>query len=173
MIFQRDVSQSSINQGRGPWHKGTATWREALVSWEVWNPPSMHPSQVCQEMAPVLSDALGAAGTTAPAGPPGVNLVMLNIDNSRWTQERRQYHVRGVPQYQFLDGQGRARGALIGKVPQLALTADLEALTAGQEPPFLSAAGDAADLDGVAPGPGVSPLTPPAPGPSPLPRDHA
>ncbi|KAL6776299.1 CCS5 [Auxenochlorella protothecoides x Auxenochlorella symbiontica] len=129
--------------------------------------------KVCQEMAPVLTDAMDSAASTAPTRPPGVNLVMLNIDNSRWTQERRQYHVRGVPQYQFLDGQGRAKGALIGKIPGLALVADLEALKAGEELPFLSAAGDAADLDSVAPSAGVSPLPPAAPAPSALPRDHS
>ena len=65
----------------------------------------------CQGMAPVVNEMHHKYGDT-------INLVMLDIDEPRWTQQMEEFGVTGVPQFTFLDSNQEVVKTLIGRVPE-------------------------------------------------------
>ncbi|MGF1480267.1 MAG: thioredoxin domain-containing protein [Cyanophyceae cyanobacterium] len=64
----------------------------------------------CRSLAPVLSKL--HQETEA------VDIVMLNVDEPRWTQQVKMYQVKGVPHLTFLNSRGEIVETLVGKVPE-------------------------------------------------------
>lgn len=57
-----------------------------------------------------------------------INFVMLNVDDSQWTPQLKEYKVNGVPQFDLLDAQNQVTHHWVGKVPQTVLVESVEAL---------------------------------------------
>lgn len=65
----------------------------------------------CQSMSPIVKEIKNKYDQK-------INFVMINIDNSENNQLIKQYQVTGVPQWNFLDSNGKNIDNLIGKVPK-------------------------------------------------------
>lgn len=70
-----------------------------------------------------------------------LNVVMLNVDNSKWLPEMLHYRVDGIPLFVFLNPQGNAIASAIGQQPRSVMAANLSALVASEPLPYQSAAG--------------------------------
>jgi len=82
--------------------------------------------EVCKSSAPYVFEV-------EKGNKKDVNFVMMNIDNAKWTQEMDDYDVDGIPHLEFLDGENKSKGALIGKFPKEVLEANIGALKTGEE----------------------------------------
>jgi len=64
--------------------------------------------EVCKEMAPKVS-------TLKKEFENDINFVFLNVDNQKWDNYIRQFHVNGIPQVNIFDGKGNLISTFIGK----------------------------------------------------------
>ena len=62
--------------------------------------------EACKEMAPEIIDAKKTFNT--------VDFVLLNVDNSRWSDLIDKYNVNGIPQLNFFDNTGKSKGFSLG-----------------------------------------------------------
>lgn len=65
----------------------------------------------CQALAPALAEVYKDFS-------PGVNLVMLNIDDPQWRSQIQQFHVSGVPHIVLLNGDQSVADSFVGEVPK-------------------------------------------------------
>ena len=63
--------------------------------------------EACKEMAPDMIEAKKQTSNK-------VDVVMLNVDNSRWTDLIDKYDVNGIPKLTFFDEKGEFKGYSIG-----------------------------------------------------------
>ena len=82
--------------------------------------------EVCKSSAPYVFDV-------EKGNKKDINFVMMNIDNTKWTQEMDDYDVDGIPHLEFLDRENKSKGALIGKFPKEVLEANIDALKSGED----------------------------------------
>ncbi|MEA5571491.1 thioredoxin family protein [Calothrix sp. UHCC 0171] len=90
---------------------------------------------VCQKMAPTI-----AALETEYADK--LNVVMLNVDNSKWLPEMLRYRVDGIPHFVFLNQNGESVAQAIGDQPQTIMTSNIEALVANSSLPYAQTTGE-------------------------------
>ncbi len=63
--------------------------------------------EVCQEMAPTMFDLEKEMENK-------IDIVLLNVDNERWSSYIDKYQVNGVPQFNFFNKSGELKGQAIG-----------------------------------------------------------
>ena len=63
--------------------------------------------EVCKEMAPIMIDMKNDYKEQ-------INMVFLNVDNSKWDDFVEEYDVNGIPQINLFDRNGLLRGKSIG-----------------------------------------------------------
>ena len=63
--------------------------------------------EACKEMAPYMVDA-------EKLNSDKIDIVLLNVDNSRWFNLIDKYDVNGIPQLTFFDKKGEFKGSALG-----------------------------------------------------------
>ena len=63
--------------------------------------------EACKEMAPDMTDAKIQNANK-------IDIVLLNVDNSRWIDLIEKYDVNGIPKMTFFDSKGKFKGFSIG-----------------------------------------------------------
>ena len=94
----------------------------------------------CQAMAEDLRQIKQSYGDR-------LNFVMLNVDNGKWLPEVLKYRVDGIPHFVFLDDTGEAIAETIGEQPRSILEADLDALLARNDLPYIYDQGQVSKLN--------------------------
>ncbi|MBD1914126.1 MULTISPECIES: thioredoxin domain-containing protein [unclassified Leptolyngbya] len=94
----------------------------------------------CQAMAPDMEALKQEYGER-------INFVMLNVDNDKWLPELMRYRVDGIPHFVFLKPDGGAIASIIGEQPRPILAANLDALAAGSDLPFVPRQGQVSQLE--------------------------
>ena len=95
--------------------------------------------QACRAMAPsMLSLEQSTQGK--------LDVVLVNVDNPRWQDLIDRYDVNGIPQLDFFDADGKARGRSIGLREEADLQAIGDALITNSPLPQLSGMGGISTL---------------------------
>ncbi len=63
--------------------------------------------EACKEMAPDMNNAIKQNDNK-------VDIVLLNVDNSRWSDLIEKYDVNGIPKLTFFDDKGEFKGFSLG-----------------------------------------------------------
>jgi hypothetical protein len=92
-------------------------------------------------MAPAMA-ALEAGHRT------DLNVVLLNVDNPRWSPEMDRYEVNGIPQLEFFDAAGGPVGRSLGARSGAELEMLTTALIHGDSLPRLAGVGAVSSLGG-------------------------
>ncbi|CAK6701964.1 redoxin domain-containing protein [Synechococcus sp. CBW1107] len=108
--------------------------------------------EACRSMAPAM-----AALESEHRG--DLNVVLLNVDNPRWSPEIDRYAVNGIPQLELFDRGGHAIGRSLGARSRPELASIMTALIEETPLPPLAGVGSLSPLTGGE-GPGTGPTTP-------------
>ena len=95
---------------------------------------------VCKEMAPDMIN-LKKQNTNK------VDIVLLNVDNSRWIDLIEKYEVNGIPQLTFFDEKGKYKGSSLGIRKYSELNEIFMALTNNSELPSFTKLSNASNLN--------------------------
>lgn len=99
---------------------------------------------VCQKMAPDI-----AALEKEYAGK--LNLVMLNVDNTKWLPEMLRYRVDGIPHFVFINQNGEAVAQAIGNQPPTIMASNIEALVVNSNLPYAKTSGEVSKFSAPVP----------------------
>ncbi len=95
--------------------------------------------EACKEMAPDMVNAEKLHSSK-------IDLVLLNVDNSRWLDLIDKYDVNGIPQLTFFDDQGEFKGFSLGVRTYSELNAIFLALINNSELPSFTKLSNSSDL---------------------------
>ena len=95
--------------------------------------------EACKEMAPDMIEVKKQTSNK-------VDVVLLNVDNSRWVDLIDKYDVNGIPQLTFFDDKGEFKGFSLGVRKYSELNQIFLALINNSELPSLSAISNSSDL---------------------------
>ena len=95
--------------------------------------------EACKEMAPDMIEVKKQTSNK-------VDVVLLNVDNSRWVDLIDKYDVNGIPQLTFFDDKGEFKGFSLGVRKYSELNQIFLALINNLELPSLSAISNSSDL---------------------------
>ena len=96
--------------------------------------------EACKEMAP---DMIQVKKETYNK----VDVVLLNVDNSRWDDLIDKYDVNGIPQLTFFDAEGDFKGSSLGVRKYIELNEIFLALINKSELPYLHKESNLSDLN--------------------------
>ncbi|WP_094555320.1 thioredoxin domain-containing protein [Synechococcus sp. 1G10] len=97
--------------------------------------------EACRSMAPAM-----AALESEHRG--DLNVVLLNVDNPRWSPEIDRYSVNGIPQLELFERSGRSIGRSLGARSRPELAAIMTALIEETPLPLLAGVGSLSPLTG-------------------------
>ena len=95
--------------------------------------------EACKEMAPDMIDAKKQTANK-------VNVVLLNVDNPRWTGLIDKYDVNGIPKLIFFDNSGEFKGFSLGVRKYTELNQIFFALINNLELPSFTKVSNSSDL---------------------------
>ena len=95
--------------------------------------------EACKEMAPDMIDAKQKYSNK-------VDIVLLNVDNSRWSDLIEKYNVNGIPQLSFFDEKGEFKGFSLGVRKNSELNEIFLALINNSELPTFTTLSNSSDL---------------------------
>ena len=96
--------------------------------------------EACKEMAPDMIEVKKQNSNK-------VDVVLLNVDNSRWSDLIDKYNVNGIPQLNFFDEEGEFRGYSLGVRKSNELNEIFIALINNLELPYLTKLSNSSDLN--------------------------
>jgi len=95
--------------------------------------------EACKEMAPDMIDAEKINSNK-------IDIVLLNVDNSRWFDLIDKYNVNGIPQLTFFDDKGEFKGFSLGVRKYSELNQIFLALINNSELPSFAELSNSSDL---------------------------
>ena len=96
--------------------------------------------EACKEMAPDMIEVKKQTSNK-------VDVVLLNVDNSRWLDLIEQYDVNGIPQLNFFDDKGESKGFSLGVRKYSELNQIFLALINNSELPSFTKLSNSSDLN--------------------------
>ena len=96
--------------------------------------------EACKEMAPDMIEVKKQNSNK-------VDVVLLNVDNSRWSDLIDKYNVNGIPQLNFFDEKGEFKGYSLGVRKNNELNEIFIALINNLELPYLTKLSNSSDLN--------------------------
>ncbi|MCP9800444.1 thioredoxin domain-containing protein [Synechococcus sp. RedBA-s] len=97
--------------------------------------------EACRSMAPAMAALEGQHRGE-------LNVVLLNVDNPRWSPEIDRYAVNGIPQLELFDRSGKAIGRSLGARSRPELASIMAALIEATPLPLLAGVGNLSPLSG-------------------------
>jgi thiol-disulfide isomerase/thioredoxin len=97
--------------------------------------------EACRSMAPAMAALEGQHRGE-------LNVVLLNVDNPRWSPEIDRYAVNGIPQLELFDRSGQAIGRSLGARSRPELASIMVALIEDTPMPLLAGVGNLSPLSG-------------------------